>query len=71
MATEVRDSFRGPGDVAVELLRELLATPLLEKLEFTVRMNADEFAEAEYTVRRVIDPQWIIALQEVQDGEKV
>ena len=70
MATEIRDNLRGPKESAVKLLSELMDTPLLMELEFTVRMGVDMAEEAEYTVRRIIDPRAADHL-EVRNGEKV
>lgn len=70
MATEIRDNLRGPKEAAVKLLSELMDTPLLMELEFTVRMGVDMAEEAEYTVRRIIDPR-ATNQAEVRDGETV
>lgn len=56
MATEIIDNLRGPKDAACNLLRELIDTPMLVELEFTFRMRSDAIQEAEYVVRRLIDP---------------
>lgn len=57
MAIERIESFRARKAAATRLLAELIDTPLLVSLEFTVRMSMGEVDEAEYTVRRFIDPR--------------
>lgn len=56
MATEIRDDLRGRKEAAVQLLREALDTPYLIEMEFTLRVGVDMADEAEYTIRRFVDP---------------
>lgn len=70
MATEIRDNLRGPKEAAAKLLSELMDTPMLIELEFSVRMGVGMPEDAEYTVRRIIDPR-ATNQAEVRDGEKV
>ena len=52
MAMKVEDRLQGRKDAAADLLREVMDTPFLIELDFTLHVGRNEPEMAEYTIRR-------------------